>query len=296
MSDNTDKIIDAVKSVTSEPVLNIVNQRLSNPFFLFFISTWMLCNWDRVLLLFFSFGVSVSERIDIIKKIPSNSVFFGISIPHTHTIWYPLIASLIYVIGSPFMSYLVDIIHNGIVNKKDKNDSERNNAKLDLKIEGIKKEVSYSYARRKAELDAEKINKEIEFDIDSLKKEREFLMAASIELDYEVKEKESRLSQSKKDYDLIIQSIANVRDELINKEISLSEINSQLISRQNKLDMMTKDISRIVLPLPRLGIVPASSEINEKPEVKQGDGFLKGLWEDNKKLGVLNVDLKNKEN
>ncbi|EAX2693284.1 hypothetical protein AIR95_19430, partial [Salmonella enterica] len=100
MSETIDKALDAVKSVTTEPVVKAVNQRLSNPFFLCFISSWILCNWDRILLLLFSFSLDIEQRIEKIKALPSNSVFLGISIPHTHTFWYPFVASIIFVVGT----------------------------------------------------------------------------------------------------------------------------------------------------------------------------------------------------
>lgn len=64
MSETIDKALDTVNAVTTEPVVKAVNQRLSNPFFLCFISSWVLCNWDRVLLLLFSFSLDVEQRIE----------------------------------------------------------------------------------------------------------------------------------------------------------------------------------------------------------------------------------------
>lgn len=65
MSETIDKALDAVKSVTTEPVVKAVNQRLSNPFFLCFISSWVLCNWNAF---YYSYSRSVWTLNNVLKN------------------------------------------------------------------------------------------------------------------------------------------------------------------------------------------------------------------------------------
>ncbi|SUX71884.1 Uncharacterised protein [Citrobacter freundii] len=201
MSETIDKALDAVKSVTTEPVVNAVNQRLSNPFFLCFISSWILCNWDRTLLLLFSFSLDIEQRIEKIKALPSNSVFFGISIPHTHTFWYPFIASVAFVIGAPFISYVVDVLQNGVLAKKNTNDSKRKQYAVDLKIEEINKNVEYKYAEAKAQLSAENENKAIELSTVALEEKYDDMQLKVRDLNFLIKEKENELQAQSRSYE-----------------------------------------------------------------------------------------------
>lgn len=251
MSETIDKALDAVKSVTTEPVVKAVNQRLSNPFFLCFISSWVLCNWDRVLLLLFSFSLDIEQRIEKIKALPSNSVFFGISIPHTHTFWYPFVASIIFVVGTPFISYVVDVIQNGVLTKKSTNDSKRKQSALDLKIEEINKNVEYEYADAKARLNAERANKAIEYDTNALEDKYNNAQTKLRDINELIKEKGKEVQTVTNSYYNAIDSISKVRTELELKEKELMDLNAKIITNQNKLDAINQEISKNTLPFAR---------------------------------------------
>lgn len=255
MSETINKVLDAAQAVTTEPVIKVFNQRLSNPFFLCFISSWVLCNWDRVLLLLFSFSMGVEQRIEKVKALPSNSVFWGVSISHTHTFWYPFIASIIFVVGAPFISYVVDIIQNGVFTKKSTNDSKRKQKALDLKIEEINKNVEYEYADAKARLNAEKANRIIELDTSALEDKYNNAQVKLRDVNEFIKEKESEAKALNNSYQNTLDSISKVRKELELKEKELMDLNSRIISNQNKLDSISQEISKNTLPFakPTLG-------------------------------------------
>lgn len=251
MSETINKVLDAAQAVTTEPVIKVVNQRLSNPFFLCFISSWVLCNWDRVLLLLFSFSMGIEQRIEKVKALPSNSVFFGVSIPHTHTFWYPFIASIIFVVGAPFISYVVDIIQNGVFTKKSTNDSKRKQKALDLKIEEINKNVEYEYADAKARLNAEKANRIIELDTSALEDKYNNAQVKLRDVNEFIKEKESEAKALNNSYQNTMDSISKVRKELELKEKELMDLNAKIIANQNKLDSINQNISKNTLPFAR---------------------------------------------
>ncbi|HGY2939371.1 TPA: hypothetical protein ACNVB5_003363 [Citrobacter freundii] len=242
MSETINKVLDAAQAVTTEPMIKVVNQRLSNPFFLCFISSWVLCNWDRVLLLLFSFSLGMEQRIEKVKALPSNSVFFGVSISHTHTFWYPFFASIIFVVGAPFISYVVDVIQNGVLTKKNANDSNRKQGALDLKIEEINKKVKYEYAEARARLNAEKENKAIEYDTIVLEDKFNDAQVKLRDINVSIKEKESEIQAQTNSYNNVMNAMSVVRKELESKEKELMDLNSKIIAGQNKLDAINQKI------------------------------------------------------
>ncbi len=248
MSETINKLMDAAQAVTTEPVMKAVNQRLSNPFFLCFISSWIICNWDRVLLLLFSFSMGIEQRIEKVKALPSNSVFWGVSIPHAHTFWYPFIASIIFVVGTPFISYIVDIIQNGVFTKKSSNDSKRKQSALDLKIEEINKNVEYEYADAKARLNAEKANKTIEYDTSALEDKYNEALVKLRDINITIKEKENEVQALANSYNNAVNSMNNIRKELDSKEKELIELNSKIIASQNRLDGIKQGILSNTFP------------------------------------------------
>ena len=251
MSETINKALDAVQAATTEPVVKAVNQRLSNPFFLCFISSWIICNWDRVFLLLFSFSLDMEQRIEKVKALPSNSVFFGVSFSHAHTFWYPFIASLIFVVGTPFISYVVDILQNEVLTKKSANDSYRKQSALDLKIEEINKKVEYEYADAKARLNAEKANKTIEYDTSAIEGKYNDAQVKLRDINIAIKEKENEIQSQSSSYNKMLNSILEIRKELDLKEKELMDLNSKIIANQNKLDSINQDISKNTLPFAR---------------------------------------------
>ncbi|MEZ9205571.1 hypothetical protein AB4151_24770 [Vibrio splendidus] len=91
----TETIKDIWGSIT-----NNINSRLASPFFGAFLVSWILCNWDKLALLFFGMQ-SVDSRISVFQ----DSIAW-ISIGHENsvsTIWWPLAISSIYMFLSPYL-------------------------------------------------------------------------------------------------------------------------------------------------------------------------------------------------
>ncbi|WP_374258033.1 hypothetical protein [Yokenella regensburgei] len=242
MNETLSKVIDVAKTATTEPVMKVVNQRLSNPFFLCFISSWIICNWDRVLLLLFAFNLNIEQRIDKLQSLPSNSVFFDISIPHTHTFWYPFFASIVFVVGTPFISYIVDIAQNGVIAKKNENDSFRKQKGLDLKSAEITKNVEYENAESLARLTVEKQNKQIQYDTKAIERSYRELTVKLKEVNSSITEREKELASQNESYNAMLSSISEVRKELDEKEKELKGLHSKIIAQQNILDKISKNM------------------------------------------------------
>lgn len=262
MSETIDKVLEATKAVTTEPVMKVINQRLSNPFFLCFISSWVFCNWDRVLLIIFSFSMSMEQRIEKVKGLPANSVFWGVSIPHAHTFWYPFIIAIIFVVGTPFLSYVVDILQNGVLTKKNTNDSLRKKDVLDLKIKEINKNVEYEYADAKARLNAERANKAIEYSTTALEDKYSDMQVKVRDLNLSIKEKEKEIKAQNVSFAQTSSSLLKIRDEVDSKGQELMELNSRIISNQKKLDDIKSEISKNKLPFTTLGSLGGLSGLN----------------------------------
>lgn len=228
--------------------MKIVNQRLSNPFFLCFISSWLICNWDRFLLIIFWFDEKIDVRIEKVKSLPSNSIFFGHSLEHAHTFWYPLVATLVFVLGAPFISYVVDILHNDVITKKKTNDSIRKQNDLDLKKSEIIKNVEFEHADEQARLTAKKATKEIELDIQTHQLKYENLKSGIANLNVDIKQKTEEARLQDVTYKGIVSSIAEVQKELDSKNKELKSINSKMISQQKKLDDINYEISKLSIP------------------------------------------------
>ncbi|ABP59471.1 hypothetical protein [Enterobacter sp. 638] len=111
-SDENDKGSDDSlfkKSIDSlKPLQDAVLSRFSNPLFFSFAISWALFNWDRLAVLFFS-KQNILSRIETVKAMPSNALFYW-DIPHATTIWFPLASSCIFVLISPYINNLVDLV------------------------------------------------------------------------------------------------------------------------------------------------------------------------------------------
>ena len=273
MSETIDKVLDAAKAITTEPVMKVINLRLSNPFFLCFVSSWLICNWDRVLILIFSFSMSMEQRIEKVKALPSNSVFWWGSLPHAHTFWYPFIISVIFVVGTPFLTYVVDILQNGVLTKKNTNDSQRKKDILDLKINEINKNVEYEYADAKARLNAEKANKAIEYSTTALEDKYNDMQVKVRDLNLSIKEKEQEIKAQNISYNQVSDSLLMIRGELDLKGKELVDLNSKIISNQKKLDTIKNEISKNTLPFTSLTNLGALNNLG----TLNGLGTLSGL-------------------
>ena len=223
--------------------------------------------------------MNMEQRIEKVKALPSNSVFWGVSIPHAHTLWYPFIITIVFVVGTPFISYVVDIIQNEVLTKKNTNDSQRKQDILDLKIKEINKNVECEYADAKARLNAERANKAIEYSTAALEEKYNDMNVRLRDLNVSLKAKEKEIKAHNNSYDQVSTSLLKLRGELDLKGKELVELNSKIISNQKKLDTIKNEISKNTLPftsLTNLGALSNLGALNNLGTLN-GLGTLSGL-------------------
>lgn len=147
MLDKIKALMDAAKESGIEPAKEAMNTRMKNPIFGSFILSWLFFNWEKLLIIVFGDG-NILSRIDAVKDFNSNSVIFSINIPHAHTLWFPLLISLIFTLGNPFVLYLLDVFHNGIITKAERNKFDRQANILKAKTNLITAEVKNDTQKR----------------------------------------------------------------------------------------------------------------------------------------------------
>lgn len=140
-------LLEAAKESGIEPAKDAMNTRMKNPIFGSFILSWLFFNWEKLLIIFFGNG-DILTRINTVNEIHSNSVFFSINIPHTHTLWFPLVISLLFTLGNPFILYFLDVFHNGIITKAERNKFNRQAEILNARTNLIKAEVKNDTQKR----------------------------------------------------------------------------------------------------------------------------------------------------
>lgn len=250
MNDKIKEAIDAFKEFGLEPVKQAVTHRVRNPLFGGFVLSWLFFNWEKLLIITFDEG-TILQRINLVKKIPDNSIIWGHDISHTHTFWFPALISLLLTLTSPFISYILDLAHDAIIKKTERNRFERQAAILGAKISLIDAEVKNDTQKETALL-AVKAQQEISkaeiaksnASIESLKNESESLQE-------QIKTNESTSESLKLD--------------LITARNKLEALKSQFLVEESKL----KDIQEDFGEAERMKqlIIERNGEINELREV-----------------------------
>ncbi|WP_147198385.1 hypothetical protein [Pantoea sp. CCBC3-3-1] len=114
MNDAIKEFAGVVKEALVTPVQEAFVYRARNPFFGTLIISWLCYNWNKVAFFFLS-DMEVIKRIHYIReKIPDNSIFFGESIPHTHSIFFPIFWASLLSLTFPFFTYASILIHKKI--------------------------------------------------------------------------------------------------------------------------------------------------------------------------------------
>lgn len=226
MDEKLKEAIRAFKELGLEPVKEAVTHRVRNPLFGGFVLSWLFFNWAKLLIITFGEG-TILQRINFVRSMPDNSIVFGHSYSHTHTFWFPFLISIFLTLVSPFISYVLDLAHDRIIKKTEKNKFERQASILGAKSSLIDAEVK-SDTQKETALLAVRAQQEISradiaksnANIDSLKKESESL------------HEQIKTNESTND---------SLKNELLTASNKLSAINSQFLLEESKLiDMESK--------------------------------------------------------
>lgn len=239
-------IVSSVKDAIITPVQEAFVYRAKNPFFGSLIISWVYWNWNKIAYMLLS-DDDVLKKIQFIKKsIPDNTLipFTDLSIPHTHSLWFPLLFSIVFTLSYPVFSWILTLIHKDISFRIEKVDSEKEVKRLQLqgdiirefeKNEGIRagersktEETIFSTAEKAAE---SKYNiKELQTQHATLKTEVAQLEKQKQSMDTLLSEQETRRKGVIKEITLLQEQIAPERESaqrierIINRNIELENL------------------------------------------------------------------------
>lgn len=151
MNDKLKDIISTLREFGLEPVKEAVNHKIRNPLFGGFVISWIFFNWDRLLIIIFSKD-NVLERISIVNKIPDNIIIGGFDLNHAHTFFLPALISISLTLFSPFIYYVLDLLHDAVVTETESNKFNRQAKILIAKSSLIDAEVENETQRETARL------------------------------------------------------------------------------------------------------------------------------------------------
>jgi hypothetical protein len=151
MKETIKEIINKINDIDQGSIKEAMNHKIKNPLFGGFIISWLFLNWDRLLIILFS-KETIIEKISIIRKIPDNSILLGIDINHSHTFWFPALISLLFTLASPFISYILDLLHNNVITRTESNRFNRQAKILGAKTSLIDAEVKNDTQKETATL------------------------------------------------------------------------------------------------------------------------------------------------
>lgn len=251
------------KSIEEKPSIHGIKtallERFSNPIFYSFIISWSLFNWDKIAVFFLS-KQNIINRIETIKTMPSNVIFFGdlFSIPHATTLIFPVISTCFLVFLSPFINNFIYWVHAKQIKNKIKNQESliattyteqektavaRVSLEESEEIARLKKQEEKSILRAKST--------EAELRIDELIAKHDELTKINSELE---KSRKNLLSETSR--------LSDLNSELISKQ---EEINNSIVETRNKLEVIKKDFSD-ALSIENL-ITQKDSIINNKAHI-----------------------------
>ncbi|MGY2799252.1 FtsZ-binding cell division protein ZapB [Ewingella americana] len=237
MNEKLKEALATLKELGFEPVKDAINHRVKSPFFGGFVISWLFLNWDKVLIICFS-STPIKERITSIKSIPSNSIIWDYNVAHTHTFWFPLLASVLITILSPFISFLIELIHKWVIAETEGNRFSRQAAILSKKSNLITVEVRNESQRDTELLKVKAIQAATQAEIAASNASIESLESQSKTLSEQIDAKtETHGTLSNNIYSLQekLDNLTPVVSELERKYEALSEFENQI---KNKDDII----------------------------------------------------------
>ncbi|MGC0794320.1 hypothetical protein [Pantoea agglomerans] len=240
MSDNLKEFIDVIKDAVSQPIKNEISYRARNAFLSTLIVSWLCYNWYRVAFFLLENKMPVLEKIYFVKnKIPDNSVFFGVSINHTHTLWYPVTWALLVSLTAPLFTYAFKVVHKKVFVLIDKYNADtelrREESNEAVIIQRTKTETARNryLAIGEAEIETEKLKAaQSRANIQSLKLTKETLDNQIENLSISHKEAASKLSSINQE----TLSLTTKLDELRKEHNHFSELALAKSSLEAKLE------------------------------------------------------------
>lgn len=156
------EIFDSIKSTVAD--------RIKSPLFGSFSIAWLIFNWKAVLTVLLS-DYPIELRIE---NVYADYYYVG------QLLWYPLAASLLYVLGFPYINHIFDLLLNRYINLKNDLNNKREIARLDAQKDLIIKNIEVE--EQKAEYKKRvSTNQEIKKLNDTIKEQEEKLIKINME-------------------------------------------------------------------------------------------------------------------
>lgn len=235
---------ETVKDISTEILKKTIKQtsplkesftlRFSNPFFFNFLLTWVLFNWDRILVLLFD-NSGIVHRISVVKNMPSSLTLWSISIPYGTSIWLPLISTLLLVLASPFIHNMLDNFHKAPLTNNHITREELNASKFD--------------AQKKSKIAEFELLTSIDTRALAMEAERQELRARTVEAEKNIKslnknynDLRSLIEQSQQTHSQLKGGIDNLLSEIEEKTISLENIKNEYSQKKSEFSSIFEKV------------------------------------------------------
>jgi hypothetical protein len=246
MKETLKEIINKINDLDQGSIKEAMNHKIKNPLFGGFIISWLFLNWDRLLIILFS-KESIIEKISIIRKIPDNSILLGLNIHHSHTFWIPALISLLFTLASPFISYILDLLHNNVITRTESNRFNRQANILGAKTSLIDAEVKNDTQKETATLKIRAEHEQSKADIAASAANIDFLEKQSKILKEQINtntEINGRLSEEINTSSEQLQDLKNrvneTVEELTDRESKYGSLDKVLFKIQEKDDEISR--------------------------------------------------------
>ena len=134
-----------------EAMFKSSKERIRNPLIFSFIISWIIYNWNWILIMFYS-NLTIEEKIDTVK--PIDGIFMSPGF------WWPLLFAFGYIFFLSYLFLAVDILTYHSNDKRKKAASVRRVQELNHSLEVVDKEVELE--KRKTEFkEVSRLNEQI---------------------------------------------------------------------------------------------------------------------------------------
>lgn len=134
-----------------EAMFKSSKERIRNPLIFSFIISWIIYNWNWILIMFYS-KLTIEEKIDIVK--PIDGILWSLGF------WYPLFFAFIYTLVLPYLLILVDNLTNHSFDGRKRASSDRRLIELKYSLKVVAAEVMLERERTEHK-DISELNKQV---------------------------------------------------------------------------------------------------------------------------------------
>lgn len=280
MNEKLKEAIDTLKEFGFEPIKEAVGNRIKNPFFGGFIISWFFFNWDRFLIILFGNG-GIIERIDIVKKIPNNSIIHGHDIHGTHTFWFPLSISILLTLSSPFISFILEWAHKRVTTATEANRFSKQAEILDKKSLLTAAEVRSETQKDTALLEVKAKQEVSKAEIAQSAANIESLQSQVSSLTEQIKTYEQTRLSLEEETSSNREKLEYSKELLSDSENELSELNEKLSDKKNIKKLISEKDAEIKNLKEQLNTIISESNSyrfsTPATAPKATDSFLRGI-------------------